>query len=87
LDAATLAAITRIPVNGLAAFAGSPTFGNSVDLSPWKYFAVANGIRHFDMTADGGRFLVITDPQGAPAARLVLVQNWSQELKRLVPTN
>ena len=37
------------------------------------------------MTADGSRFLMVTDPLGAQASRLVLVQNWSEELKRLVP--
>ena len=85
LDGAALAGVTRVPVNGLETAAGAPTFGRPVDLFPWKYFAVANGIRQFDMTADGSRFLMITDPLGAQASRLVLVQNWSEELKRLVP--
>jgi hypothetical protein len=39
------------------------------------------------MTADGERFLAITsDAQRAEGNQLVLVQNWAEELKRLVPT-
>jgi hypothetical protein len=44
---------------------------------------------HYDISPDGQRFLMLK-----PAARserspaqIILVQNWFQELKRLVPTN
>jgi serine/threonine-protein kinase len=87
LDGGKIVAITRVPVSGLGAPNGSPTFGKPVDLFPWKYFSSGNGQRHFDVTADGERFLVITpDPQSGETTRLVLVQNWTEELKRLVPT-
>jgi serine/threonine-protein kinase len=46
--------------------------------------------RTFDIAPDGRRFLMIKQDGGddAPSARsLVVVQNWFQELERLVPTN
>jgi hypothetical protein len=46
--------------------------------------------RMYDVSADGQRFLVIKETPGAdespPSARIILVQNWFEELKRLVPT-
>jgi serine/threonine-protein kinase len=46
--------------------------------------------RHYDISADGQRFLMIkdndaTDPNAAPAS-VIVVQHWVEELKRLVPT-
>ena len=47
--------------------------------------------RMYDVSLDGQRFLMIKEiagvNQASPSARLVLVQNWTEELKRLVPTN
>ena len=44
----------------------------------------------YDVSPDGRRFLMIKEIAGVdevpPSARLILVQNWFQELKRLVPT-
>jgi hypothetical protein len=44
----------------------------------------------YDVSADGQRFLVIKETPGTdedpPSARIILVQNWFEELKRLVPT-
>ena len=46
--------------------------------------------RMYDVSADGQRFLMIKESSGAderpPSARIILVQNWFEELKRLVPT-
>jgi serine/threonine-protein kinase len=46
--------------------------------------------RMYDVSADGQRFLMIKETGGAderpPSARIILVQNWFEELKRLVPT-
>ena len=46
--------------------------------------------RTYDASPDGKRFLMIKEAGGAgPAvapARIVVVQNWQEELKRLVPT-
>jgi serine/threonine-protein kinase len=50
-----------------------------------------HGGRTYDVSADGARFLRIKvnegnpDPSGAPR-HFVVVQNWLEELKRLVPT-
>ena len=50
-----------------------------------------NAGRHYDVSADGQRFLLLKDaptPDGQkPAApEIHLVLNWTEELKRLVPT-
>jgi dipeptidyl aminopeptidase/acylaminoacyl peptidase len=42
--------------------------------------------RQYDLSPDGQRFLMIRGSDGAPAApRIAIVQNWFEELKRLVP--
>ena len=42
--------------------------------------------RNFDASPDGSRFLMTKDLQPpADAKRLIVVQNWFEELKRLVP--
>jgi serine/threonine-protein kinase len=45
--------------------------------------------RSFDVTPDGRRFLVIKDgsPAAAAPTELVVVLNWTEELRRLVPAN
>ena len=45
--------------------------------------------RTYDVTPDGRRFLMIKEgiADAAAAARIVVVLNWTEELKRLVPTN
>jgi Tol biopolymer transport system component len=87
LDGGTIEGIVRVPVTGLGEAGGLPRFGRPEELFPWKYFAVANGIRQFAMTADGERFLMITGDLQGENARLVLVQNWFEELRRLVPAD
>ena len=46
--------------------------------------------RPYDIAPDG-RFLIIRSDQaetgGGTASNLIVVQNWFEELKRLVPTN
>ena len=65
------------------------TRGTPEVLFEGTYFA---GIgRSYDVAPDGQRFLMIkegagTDDTSAPPS-LVLVQNWFEELRRLVPTN
>ena len=48
------------------------------------------GGRPFDIAPDG-RFLIVrsaqTEAAGGPSSNMILVQNWFEELKRLVPTN
>lgn len=42
----------------------------------------------FDVAPDGQRFVMIEEGESQPApTQLVLIQNWDEELKRLVPTN
>lgn len=41
----------------------------------------------YDVSADGERFVMIdVSDAPQPPTELVLVQNWAEELKRLVPT-
>ena len=46
--------------------------------------------RSFDVTPDGERFLVVLPAErtevDAPQPRIIIVQNWFEELRRLVPT-
>ena len=44
------------------------------------------GNRPFDILPDGSRFVLVR-PLATDRADLVVVQNWFEELKRLVPTN
>ena len=57
-----------------------------------RYFATpaASIGRTYDVSLDGRRFLMIKEGTGSnetDAPTLVVIQNWDQELKRLVPTN
>ncbi len=82
-------AVTRVSVTGGAGASEPLTFGNPVDLFPYNYFAQAGGQWLFDMTPDGERFLMNTGPGGVVTGgqQLILVQNWFEELRRLVPVN
>ncbi len=41
----------------------------------------------YDVAPDGQRFVMIEEGESEPAVtQLILVQNWVEELKRLVPT-
>jgi serine/threonine-protein kinase len=79
--------VMRVPIEAAASWrsgAPSPLFQN-------RYFHQPPGgnfIRTFDVGADG-RLLMIknVDTAGRPPNQMILVQNWSEELKRLVPTN
>lgn len=45
--------------------------------------------RNYDVTTDGRRFVMVQDidPPRAPVlTHMVLIQNWFEELNRLVPT-
>ena len=68
----------------------SPTFsaGSPKMLFQGDYFDT--GGRHYDVDREGRRFLVFKNPaaaSNAPAPRLILVQNFFAELKRLVRAN
>ena len=42
--------------------------------------------RNYDVFPDGQRFLMVKQPANADDAPKIVVQNWFEELKRLVPT-
>ena len=75
-----------VPVqSGTTLVAGRPQV-----LFEFAMLAHAGGNRPYDIAPDG-RFLIIRSGQaeagGGTASNLILVQNWFEELKRLVPTN
>jgi hypothetical protein len=41
--------------------------------------------RHFDISRDGSRFLLLKDLDQTPQRQVVVVENWFTELNRLVP--
>ncbi len=43
--------------------------------------------RNYDISTDGQRFLMIKREQDLVPAELIVILNWFEELKRLVPTN
>ena len=52
-------------------------------------YAQPNPARHYDVSADGKRFLMLKetaagDPNATPAS-MVVVEHWSDELKQRVP--
>jgi serine/threonine-protein kinase len=64
------------------------TYGNPQVVFDGPYVA-GNAARTYDVSPDGKRFLMIKRAAGAgdePQPALILVQNWLEELKRLVPT-
>ena len=78
-------AIVRVPVRADSTF----TFGPPATVVKGGYPAPFAG-RHYDIARDG-RFLMIKDARtsdeiGGPP-QIVVVQNWLDELKRLVPVN
>jgi hypothetical protein len=54
------------------------------------YFTIPGGTfgRTYDIAPDGQRFLMIKEGGGTDptAAQLIVVQHWTEELTRLVPT-
>ena len=52
-----------------------------------RFVTVLSRSGTYDVASDGRRFLVIKEPDGANAqlAQIIVVRNWSEELKRLVP--
>jgi eukaryotic-like serine/threonine-protein kinase len=67
------------------------TFGEGRPKELFKFAMLSNSgaNRPYDITKDGRFFIIRRDPaqdgDGAPS-NLILVQNWTEELKRLVPT-
>ena len=67
------------------------TFTHGIPRVLFEAQYISGGPRAYDIHPDGQRFLMIkeapqTEEPSAPA-EIIWVQNWSEELKRLVPTN
>ena len=80
-------ALMAVSVDTEAAAFGS---GTPKKLFKGNYPAPNVGRALYDVSRDGQRFLMIKNPAadaGDPAASIVVVQNWTEELKRLAPTN
>ena len=76
-------ALMAVPIESGPSF----TAGRPQMLFEGDYRAPNNGRQVYDVSADGARFLMIKgagDDEAAPR-QMVLVQNWHQELLRLVP--
>ena len=78
-------AMTTVPVQTAPNF----SYGNPTKLFDGRYYAAVPG-RTYDVSPDGKRFLMIKEGAGgsdtSPAPAFIVVQNWTEELKRLVPT-
>ena len=75
-----------VPVqSGTTLVAGRPQV-----LFEFAMFPTAAGQRPYDIAPDG-RFLIIrsgqTEADGSTAPNMIVVLNWYEELKRLVPAN
>ena len=63
--------------------------GNPTTVFDTKYVE-PNPARHYDVSPDGRRFLMLKDSAGNPnetPASMVVVLNWFDELQRRVPTS
>jgi hypothetical protein len=80
---ATVFKLMAVPV----ATVSSLTFGVPRILFQGQYQSVT-AVRGYDVTPDGRRFLMVQQKERPPikATQMILVQNWLEELKRLVPT-
>ena len=79
--------LVAVPVRGAGA---TFTPGNPEVLFEAQGYFTGPGDRTYDVSPDGERFLLIktgtTDDTG-PLPDIILVENWHQELERLVPLN
>jgi Tol biopolymer transport system component len=86
----SMGVLMRVPVTRGSTFeAGTPL--KLLD-GAYLFHPFGGGLgRMYDVSPDGRRFLMIKESREAaerpPAARIILVQNWFEELKRVVPTN
>jgi eukaryotic-like serine/threonine-protein kinase len=81
----------RLMVVGITTEVGAPRWSDERVL-PMKAFQVFPPHRSYDITPDGKKLLLIVVPAGQPEPRdppppqINIVLNWSEELKRLAPT-
>ena len=64
-------------------------FGSPSVVLEAPYYSQGAG-RNYDVSPDGERFLMIregTATEAFEASQIIVVQNWFEELRRLVPVN
>jgi Tol biopolymer transport system component len=62
------------------------SFGNPTPVMDLRDYGLGNAGRDFDVTPDGRRLLLMKDGlQEAGSAQIRVVQNWTEDLERLVP--
>ena len=71
----------RVDARGSAWSASTPQ--KTVD-GPYVTLSAGSG-RTYDVSPDGRRFLMVKQPATRAPAQIVIVQNWFEELRRLVP--
>jgi hypothetical protein len=84
-------ALMSAPIERGASFAaGTP---RKVLEGPYFFGTIGSGntaFRTYDVSLDDQRFLMIKNPKGAEQAatstNIIVVQNWTEELKQLAPT-
>ncbi len=67
-----------------------PTFGAGIPrlLFEGSYQRSAGGPAFYDVTPDGQRFVMVQlGGQDSEVSQIYVIQNWFEELKRLVPTD
>jgi len=77
--------VVSIQTQGQTLTAGSPKV-----LFEGQYVShsVPQGFQYYDISPDGKRFLMLKEVDLAEAqARIHVILNWDEEIKRLVPTN
>ena len=62
------------------------SFSDRTAVIDWPYFSSSFG-QPYGISSDGERFLSIKTADDVVAPKVIIVQNWFEELKRLVPTN
>jgi hypothetical protein len=66
------------------------TLGQRASLFDTTPYILTDGPRHVALAPDGQRFLMLEQvgesEDAAPSPSIVVVQNWRDELERLVPT-
>ena len=64
----------------------SVSFGDRLQVGEARTLVPTTGLRIFGISPDGARFLGGRFPRVDPPTEIVVVENWLQELRRLVPS-
>jgi serine/threonine-protein kinase len=73
----------RVDARGSAWSAGAP---QKTVVGPYLTLTSVSG-RTYDVSPDGQRFLMVKQPATRAPAQIVIVQNWFEDLRRLVPAS